>query len=563
MRTYGRTYVEQRIETPPNIVSGLGDIGIGTWTWDPVADTVHWDAATEAVYGLEPGAFDKTFDAFVALVHPDDRDDVLETINRAATEGGDYSVRHRIVRPDGVIRWIEGQGRISVDDQGNPVAGVGIVYDLTNRMTFDRERADLSAGRESAIADSAATRERLRFLIDLTDAISGSLNTERVARQLVAIISDRLADACLVDIQLQEPYGHMLTCIGTSLGKQVVTTGTSAEMRNAAARLEAVTSPGPIEPGLLEPDDESQADVLAVNDARTLAVPLVSHGSRIGTLVAIRRERGWSAESTELVAAACRRASGAFDRAELHADRAKFVAMFQAAATPRDLPDVPGLELAVHYRPATDLVRLGGDLYDIIRLGDGSWMLAVGDVCGKGIRAAGHAELARTALRAAALATADPTETLQVLNRTLLVEPSRPMLTAALVRIDPADATGELTVEVAVAGHPPPIVVNGENAWHPVNAEGTMLGVHADAKFGTERIRLAEGNSIALYTDGVTESRFGETFFGESRLGRTLSEAWPASAKALVAGVGSAIETWAAGNPTDDLLLLVARVAHG
>ncbi len=550
---------EETRSTAQSAANWLADIGVGTWTWDPAAGVVAWDPATEAVYGLDTGSFPGTFDAYLNLIHPDDRDEVVKVIGEVATMGGDYSIRHRVVWPNGVVRWVEGQGRITVDETGQPLDGRGIVYALTDRVTFDKERAELTASEEVARADLAASRERLRFLIDLTDAIAGTLNTERVARQFVSLITGRLASACIVDVQLQEPFGHLFTCVGHSTRGQHVTSGTPLTLPAATARLGTpLDGSGRLPESILDVDTPEQAKIVDEPGAKYVsAVPLMAHGTRIGTAVAVRTGRAWSRESRELLEAACRRAAGAFDRAELHADRSKFVAMFQAAATPRDLPRIPGLDLAAHYRPATDLIRLGGDLYDVFPLPGGSWMLVVGDICGKGIVAAGHAELARTALRAAAVATEDPVETLRVLNRTLLTESTRPMLTAAVAKVTPT--SGQATFEVAVAGHPPPLLVQGLDDWRVLEVKGTMLGVTEQPKF--ERIThvLESGQSVALYTDGVTESRFGSTFFGVDRLGKTLSKGWSASANALVGDVASTIDAWAAGQPSDDLLLMVAR----
>ncbi|NND03342.1 MAG: SpoIIE family protein phosphatase [Acidimicrobiia bacterium] len=538
-------------------VDWLGRIGIGTWTWDPAAGTVSWDNASHHIYGLTYGSFDGKFESFIAMVHPDDRDEVLRVISEVAATGGDYSVRHRIVTPSGEVRWIEGQGRISTEN-GVPQDGRGIVYLLSDRMVFDSERDELTAGQELARAETESTREQLRFLIDLTDAITGSLNTERVARHFVSFIADTLADSCIVDITVQEPFGNVMTCAGGRDIKPVVTVATPAVAPAAARRASISLDPArPVTPDVVEMDTPEQAAILRDGPTYAAVFPVTAHGSRIGTVTAIRFDRAWTRDARDLIRAATKRVAGAFDRAELHADRSKFVAMFQASATPRDLPDIPSVNLGVHYRPATELVRLGGDLYDVFQIGPDAWMVAVGDICGKGIVAAGHAELARTALRSAAFSTGDPVDSLNILNRTLLAESSRPMLTAVLARFDLKPEGIE--VQLATAGHPPPIHVLGPDDWTEVDVGGTMLGATENAKFRGATVKLSPGQSLTMYTDGVTESRFGMSFFGVERLGKTLARAWPSSAEATVGDVASTLDTWAAGQPVDDVLLLVAR----
>lgn len=545
---------------PPTVppTDWLGDIDIGTWSWDPELGTVAWDDATHRIYGLAPGEFDGTFAAYLALVHPEDRDEVTDVIRRVAEQGGDYSIRHRVVTPAGVIRWIEGQGRIDSHD-GRPVSGRGIAYALTDRLVFDREREELTASEELARADSDASRERLRFLIDLTDAIFGSMNTERVARQFAGMVTERLATACIVDVALQDPVGHILTCVTGPDGRQSINQGTEPFAPAAAARLTLlVDGRRPVPEWVLATDTDEQRALLPAEGRRYVAaVALEAHGSRIGTVTALRTDRAWSSDARALLEASCRRVAGAFDRAQLHADRARFVSLFQAGAMKPVLAGVPGFDVATHYRPATDLVRLGGDFYDGFELPDGRWVLTAGDVCGKGIVAAGHAELARTALRSAAMATQSASDTLSIVNQALLVEDSRPMLTAVVAIIDPD--RDRASIELANAGHPPVLLVRGLNEWEEATAPGMMLGVTSEARFSASDIALEAGQSLVLYTDGVTESRFAGTFFGVDRLGETLARGWPASAGALVNDVAAAIDTWGAGRPTDDRLLVVAR----
>ncbi len=520
---------------------------------------MFWDDASHRIYGLEPGTFDGRFDSFISMVHPEDRDEVLRVIGEVAATGGDYSIRHRIVIPDGGVRWIEGQGRITSVD-GAPEDGRGIVYLLDERLVFDREREELTAGKELARAESAATREQLRFLIELTDAISGSLNTERVARHFVSFVAEELADVCMVDVNVQEPFGNILTCVGAAGANPIVSTASPALAPAAARRASMPLDPSrAVGPEIVAMDSPEQESVVGGGAMYVAAYALMAHGSRIGTITAIRRDRPWTRDSRELLLAATRRVAGAFDRAELHADRSKFVAMFQAAATPKDLPQIAHLDIAVHYRPATELVRLGGDLYDVFEVEPGSWMIAVGDICGKGIVAAGHAELARTALRSAAFSTGDPVKALEILNRTLLAESSRPMLTAVLARFDVTD--DGVDVAIAAAGHPPPILISDVDEWSTVDTRGTMLGATPAPSFHNSQVTLRSGQAIAMYTDGITESRFGTSFFGTERLGKTLSSAWPSSAAAMAADVAATLDTWAAGQPPDDILLMVVRVA--
>src|SRR5689334_22088765 len=85
---------------------------LGTWRWDMATGETTWDTRLEALYGLAPGTFERTFEAYVSLLHPDDVSDVLETVRQAVAEKGRYTVEHRVVWPDGSVHWMQGRGLV-------------------------------------------------------------------------------------------------------------------------------------------------------------------------------------------------------------------------------------------------------------------------------------------------------------------------------------------------------------------------------------------------------------------------------------------------------------------
>jgi PAS domain S-box-containing protein len=119
--------------------------GVGIWDIDFTSDVVHWSETLEVQYGLRPGTFGGTFEAFVECVHPDDRASVLETVGKAMKAGADFTVLNRSIWPDGTIRWLSGAGRIYLGADGEPVRGVGISQDVTARRHADETRARLAA----------------------------------------------------------------------------------------------------------------------------------------------------------------------------------------------------------------------------------------------------------------------------------------------------------------------------------------------------------------------------------------------------------------------------------
>jgi PAS domain S-box-containing protein len=113
--------------------------GIGIWDLDFNTGALVWSDILESHYGLEPGTFGGTLDAFMACVHPEDRDALRQTIAEARRSGADFSLQHRALWPDGTIQWLSGAGRVRLGQHGEPVRGVGIIQDVTARHTLEAQ----------------------------------------------------------------------------------------------------------------------------------------------------------------------------------------------------------------------------------------------------------------------------------------------------------------------------------------------------------------------------------------------------------------------------------------
>jgi PAS domain S-box-containing protein len=117
----------------------LESAGVGIWDMDYTTGLLTWSETLEAHYGLPPGTFGGTFEAFIARVHPDDRESVLATIGEAMKSGADFSIQNRSIWPDGTVRWLSGAGRIHVGPHGEPVRGIGISLDITERRALEEQ----------------------------------------------------------------------------------------------------------------------------------------------------------------------------------------------------------------------------------------------------------------------------------------------------------------------------------------------------------------------------------------------------------------------------------------
>jgi PAS domain S-box-containing protein len=110
----------------------LRAIRMGTWEWNRETNGVVWDETLEALYGLPPGGFGGTYEAFLSLVHPDDREYVIARVAEALGNGPDYEVEFRAILPDGRVRWIADKGRVVYDEIGRPLGITGVCWDTTD-----------------------------------------------------------------------------------------------------------------------------------------------------------------------------------------------------------------------------------------------------------------------------------------------------------------------------------------------------------------------------------------------------------------------------------------------
>jgi PAS domain S-box-containing protein len=140
---------------------------MGTWEWDTRTNVVTWSPELEAIHGLAPGSFGGTFEAYLADIHPEDRERVQRTIGESLS-GRDHQLEYRIVWPDGSVRWLEASGRLIRDAQGHPIGMRGVCRDVTRRKQLqDSEKAASQA--------RAALEERQRLARELHDSVSQAL----------------------------------------------------------------------------------------------------------------------------------------------------------------------------------------------------------------------------------------------------------------------------------------------------------------------------------------------------------------------------------------------------
>lgn len=482
---------------------------------------------------------------------------------------------------------------------GRPIGIAGLATDVTRRHIAAREAA--SARRNLALLNEASAR------------IGNSLDLETTARELLDVAVPGFCDLASVDL-----YQALLTGEETPPGSggspRREAVGGSAELRRvayASAVSDALPEiPGPSSeagPHRTEPPPALGAlhrypfgspcaialrtghvEDVPGNDRgfvrSTLAVPLVAHDTVVG-LVRFSRTKGSEpfgerdrALATELAA----RAAVCIDNARLYRREHERALILQRSLLPPGDPEAAGLDIACRYLPGNTATEVGGDWFDVIELPGHRTALVVGDVMGRGLRAAVAMGELRTAVRTLALLDLEPAEVLSALDEVArglgtpgagtssdvgggAQWPSRAahksreadlsevyLATCVYAVYDPV--TRRCTF--ANAGHLPPVVVEpGEAALLLDVPPGMPLGVGGEP-FEEVEVELKEGALLALYTDGLVESRDHPLDEGLEALRAALAE----PARPLEDVCDHVLSSLDTRHGEDDIALLMARI---
>ncbi|MER5947128.1 SpoIIE family protein phosphatase [Streptomyces sp. NPDC001904] len=515
----------------------------------------------------------------------------------------DYLPRHEADRVQGALRRVLETGDAVTDMQL-----VGPAPDSAERRhwSINLYRVHTGSGRTIGIAglatdvtrrhaaarEAAHARRNLALLNEAGARIGNSLDLETTSRELLDVVVPGFCDLASVDL-----YQGLLSGDETALANHRLADG-SAELRRVAAASAVADVPfldlggeEPVSVGAVHRFAFNSACADALRTARpqtlpaqpgglvqsTLAVPMVAHDTVVG-LVQFSRTKGsepFNERDRALAMELAARAAVCIDNARLYRREHERALILQRSLLPPDNPEASGLDIACRYLPGNAATEVGGDWFDVIELPGHRTALVVGDVMGRGLRAAVAMGELRTAVRTLALLDLEPAEVLGALDEIArgLGTPGGVQQATRAART--ANQSGEDLSEVylatcvyavydavtrrctfANAGHLPPVLVEpGEGALMLDVPPGMPLGVGGEP-FEEVEVELPEGGLLALYTDGLVESRDHPLDEGLSAFRAALDDPSPA----LEDVCDHVLNTLDTHHGEDDIALLMARI---
>ena len=427
---------------------------------------------------------------------------------------------------------------------GIPFGAVSLSFVASRR--FDREdRAFLAAAVQQAAHSLERARlyeasrlaaERLSFLAEASELLARSLDPDEALRQLAELAVQRFADWC--GVELVEESGALRSVAVAHADPRRVELAQELRARYPVDPHSATGVAGVIRSGESELHTEISDDALvaAARDPEHLrlmreiglrsamVVPLTARGRTIGALTLVAAESGRLFDQVDLDLAEdlARRAALAIDNSMLFRREHEAAVILQRSLLPESLPEVEGLRFAARYEPAAPGLEVGGDWYEVVRSDDGTIGLTIGDVAGRGIRAASVMGRIRPALRGLIANGHRPAQAMERLD-SLIKEADRPEMTTVFhLRYDPSDASGEYVR----AGHPPGLLRHPDGRVVELRGGGSPpVGVLDGIRFQADRVEVPAGSLLLLYTDGLIERRGDDLMAALERLKRTFADA--------------------------------------
>ncbi|GGP85518.1 SpoIIE family protein phosphatase [Streptosporangium pseudovulgare] len=486
-----------------------------------VEDAPQWRAITGQ--GLE----EYLAHGWLEAVHPDDRSHTEEAWREALRGRTMFEWSYRVRTRASGYRHFEVRA-VPIIRHGRVVEWVGANTDVTPQREAEEMRGRLT----DQLGAAALRTARLQ---GATAMLAEALTVEQVVQVIIdvgrtAVAADRSAVA-LLDVDraaLKLVNNGGIPDVPGAPGEEIPLAHSSVmTMAVNSRRPVFAESPESLRAQLVEAggDEEIISGFIAHSDERAwVGLPLLAAGRALGALrFSFTRPQKISQEDGVFLEALAGQCALAVERATLFEREHRTAETLQRSLLPDRLPVVRGLVLAQRFRSGSRHVQVGGDWYDAFVLQDGRVAAVVGDVMGKGVKAAAGMGRIRNAMRALALTNPPPAAVLTGLDRVFeATEEEEQVTTLAYMVVEPG--TGEGTL--ALAGHPPPLLVSPQGVPILCDGEpGTPLGWPTSRR--QFRFCVPPGHTAVLYSDGLVENRKRGLDAGLADLCSVVTEAPP------------------------------------
>ena len=245
------------------------------------------------------------------------------------------------------------------------------------------------------------------------------------------------------------------------------------------------------------------------------------------------------------------------ENARLYGEQRGIAATLQRSLLPDHLPALPHADVTARYWPAGTASEVGGDFYDLFEIGDGKWGLSIGDVCGKGVGAAALTGVARHTIQAAARHLTSPAEVLGWVHEAVKAKSTTMFCTVCFGVLVVTDE-GPVRLELALGGHPPPLLCRRDGTSAELGVVGTVLGI-IEPTLTDRSYELRPGDTLVLFTDGLTDAP-QNTSVTMAEIQSAHAAAPTRSPDEIADGIQQLIEARRPLGSGDDTALLIVRV---
>jgi serine phosphatase RsbU (regulator of sigma subunit)/anti-sigma regulatory factor (Ser/Thr protein kinase) len=465
---------------------------------------------------------------------------------------------------------------VPLEARGVPIGVLLMCYTEASGRQYDETDLDLAeelghrleqavAGARFA-ADAERARGHLSLLARVGELVTIELDSTARLERVAHLVLPAFADVCAVYVREDDgrlrlsAYAHVQPERASALGAIADVPMLAAD--SPAPPAEAVRTGNPVLLRTLsrelvldlvrEPEQQRVARTTGIRSL--LTVPMLGPDGPLGALVFAYAGSGrrYGTDDVAVAQELARRVSPAVENAFRFEREQATAEILQRSLLPEELPSLDEVELTARYLPGTSGVKIGGDWYDVVRVGDGRVVFAIGDVVGHGVRAAAAMGKLRHTLQFLALEGLTPAAMLERLNGYVCVSEGD-MATLLVVAFTPT--TGAL--RFSSAGHPPPLVreADGSLTFLP-GGRGMPLGASSGALYTDDHAVLAPGSILVMYTDGLIERRREPLDVGFLRLGEAASHASDDLDHFADHLLDELLEQ---RGPTDDVAMLVVR----